>query len=196
MLFPQSKRRQRIETTATVNGSGSHPHWYLPKAWAARFRVALGGTIDLDPCAARPELDTIKATTGYLYPFRDGLTLPWFGSVYVNGPYDRDGIRAFASKTIKEADNCEAIAFLGPCCPSSRWWRDLARAADEVIFLPTRINFIDGSPTPGKTTSGRQALSIFGWRLRNVEVFEGIPVANFMQRANFREKPQQERLHV
>lgn len=180
----------------TAKSKGSHPHWYLPAKWAQRFRVALGGGIDLDPCAARPELDTIKAQTAYLYPAQDGLALPWSGRVYCNPPYDRHGMRAFASKAIREADNCRALALIVPCCPSSRSWRDLARAADEIIFLPVRINFIDGSPTPGKTTSGRQALSIFGWRLQDVEVFEGIPIRNFMQRASFREKPQQERLHV
>lgn len=175
---------------------GSHPHWYLPPLWASRFRAALGGVIDLDPCAARPDLDAIHADTAYLYPYQDGLALPWFGRVYCNPPYDRNGVRAFASKAIREVDNCQSMALLAPCAPSSRWWRDLARAAEVVIFLPVRINFIDGSPNPGKTTSGKQALTIFGWRLQNVDAFEGIPVRDLMSRANFREKPQQEKLNV
>ncbi len=195
-----ARYQRRVRRSAAVDAPTikaprkSHPHWYLPAEWSARFRAALGGRIDLDPCAARPELDTIRAETAYLYPARDGLALPWFGAVYCNPPYDRRGVRAFASKALREVHQLDALAILVPAFPSSRWWRDLARAADEVIFLPTRINFIDGSPNPGRTTSGRQALCVFGWRLRNVDALQGIPISNFMHRAAFREKPQQEPL--
>jgi len=171
----------------------SHPHWFLPADWAQRFREALGG-IDLDPCAARPELDQIHAVESYVYPAQDGLLLPWRGRVYCNPPYDRVGVRRFATKALREVAHLDALAVLVPCAPSSRWWRDLARSAEHVVFLPKRINFIDGSPTPGKTTSGRQCLSIFGWRLACVDAFEGIPVKHFMRDSTFREKAQQEGL--
>lgn len=184
----------------------SHPHWYLPHPWAVRFRAALGGAIDLDPAAARPELDAIHAGCAYLWPREDGLALPWFGRVYCNPPYDRVGVRDFASKAIREAANVDAMALLVPCMTSSRWWRDLARVADEIVFLPTRINFVDGSRAavlasrrgePVTTgTSGRQPLCVFGWRLADVAALGGIPVAGFMDRSSFRERGEQEHLYL
>lgn len=167
----------------------THPHWYLPASWVPSFVAALGGPIDLDPCAARPELDNIHASTSYVYPEQDGLGLPWLGRVYVNSPYDRKGVRDFADKTIRELPNVVALAALVPLRPSARWWRDLARAMEVCILLPRRIGFIDGTGvTRGMT--GRDELCVFGWRLADPDALGGIVVKNIMSRAAVREKPQ------
>lgn len=185
----------------------THPHWYLPEKWAHRVRRALGGEVDLDPCAARPELDTIKAGVSYLLPHLDGLTLPWSGQfvgvrrprVYCNPPYDRVGVRAFADKAIAEAPQCAALAVLVPLAPTSRWWRDLARAAELCVLLSQRINFIDGSErsddsTKPKPTTSRGDLCVFGWRLADPTAFHGVVVPRIMQGDHVLEKPQQTRM--
>lgn len=175
----------------------THPHWYLPTPWATKMRAALGGVIDLDPCAARPELDQIQALVAYLWPERDGLALPWSGSVYCNPPYDRVGVRAFADKAIAEAPNCRALAMLVPLAPTARWWRDLARHAELCVLLSQRIAFIDGSDGGDpKVGTGRGDLCVFGWRLAAPAALKGIVVPRIMECSTVTERPQQVPLAV
>lgn len=161
----------------------AHPHWYTPAPLVARIRRALGGVIDLDPCAAHPSLDTVKALRTYLYPRQDGLKLPWRGRVFSNPPYDREGIRAFTDRALHQEPSCERLLMLVPLRPSASWWRDLARSADDCVLLLRRIAFIDGSASPKPGTTGRGELCIFGWRLAEVEALGGIVLPRVMQGA-------------
>lgn len=167
----------------------AHPHWYTPRPFVDRLRKALGGDIDLDPCAAEPSLDQVHAKIAYLYPERNGLVLAWSGPngerlrVFANPPYDRQGVRLFADRILDQEPVCARLAVLVPLRPSARWWRDLARRAEVCVILPKRIAFIDGSATPKKGTTGRGELCVFGWRLADADALGGIVVPNIMQRA-------------
>lgn len=78
--------------------------------------------------------------------------------------------------------------------PSARWWRDLARSADDCVLLLRRIAFIDGSASPKPGTTGRGELCIFGWRLAEVEALGGIVLPRVMQGAPLHERVVQETL--
>lgn len=165
----------------------AHPHWYLPRPWAVRVHAAMGG-VDLDPCAAHPELDQVHAATSYLWPAQDGLTLPWSGRVYCNPPYDRRGVRLFTDRILAQEQHCDQLVVLVPLRPSARWWRDLARRAETCIILPKRIAFIDGSAEPKKGTTGRGELCFFAWRVVNLGALGGIAVNNIMAAAEVAER--------
>ncbi len=58
-------------------------HIWLTPQWLLR---ALG-RFDLDPCAAPLPRPWDTADTHYTAPLDDGLSLPWFGRVWLNPPY-------------------------------------------------------------------------------------------------------------
>lgn len=142
--------------------AGKSDHWYTSTKWAQRIRNALGGTIDLDPCAADPRLDAIRAARSCVFPASDGLRAKWKGTVYVNPPYSR--MKEWHAKILEEQQRCERVLVLVPLRPSSRWWRELAAQADFIGVPASRISFVDGV-TGVLQGTGRVDLTFFGWRL-------------------------------
>ena len=72
----------------------------------------------------------------------DGLSLPWFGTVYMNPPYGRS-IHNWTAKAKAEVaqGNADVIIGLLPARPDTRYWhRDVAGSAS-VFFLKGRLKF-------------------------------------------------------
>jgi ParB family transcriptional regulator, chromosome partitioning protein len=61
--------------------------WYTPSKYIEAARSVMG-SIDLDPASCSLANETVKATTYYTKE-QDGLTLPWYGNVWLNPPFGR-----------------------------------------------------------------------------------------------------------
>lgn len=141
------------------------PQWLVE-----RIRTAFGGTIDLDPCTT---LKNPVGATRFYAPPDDGIALPWHSErIYVNPPYGRT-IRHWAQKAIQEAWACQVI-LLVPARTDARWFQELAREANRVIFIAGRIQFVTGgapgnAPFPSALVGLNHdlaALADLGWYCR------------------------------
>lgn len=93
------------------------------------------GAFDLDPCS-NPRSHVQAATRYMLEEGRDGLTLPWHGSVYCNGPYSNP------------LPWCERLRMHnGPWCSlwkldtTTRWWFELMQAGAEWAPFRRRLSY-------------------------------------------------------
>lgn len=108
----------------------STDEWCTP-AWLA----ALLGEFDLDPCSN--DRSHVRAGVRLsLEQGHDGLTAPWFGSVFVNGPYS------------DPLPWCRRLRdHRGPWCalwkldPTTRWWATLMEANPTVAPFRKRLKF-------------------------------------------------------
>jgi len=66
--------------------SSESNEWYLPLPYVEASRVALNGTIDVDPASNLQAQQTVRATVFYTIE-DDGLTHDWPGTVLLNPPY-------------------------------------------------------------------------------------------------------------
>ena len=72
--------------------------WYTPKHIIG-LTVKVMGVIDLDP--ASNEIANRVVNAGEIYTVNDnGLSLPWFGNVWVNPPYGRGDIDKFSKRQV------------------------------------------------------------------------------------------------
>lgn len=122
--------------------SSVHHGWHTPPG-ILKILYDIFGTFDLDPCS--------PTRTGRGAPVRarvrftlddDGLSLRWFGAVYLNPPYGRD-LPRWTAKAREQvaAGNAGPIIALLPARTDTKWWhRDIAGQA-HVAFLRGRLKF-------------------------------------------------------
>lgn len=111
--------------------------WYTPPEIRGAVLAALGGIVDVDPCADPGR--TFPATQHFTRE-DNGLVRPWLGRVYMNPPYGR-GISAWTTKLrdeLREGWATEAVALL-PARTDTTWWHELAPPV--VCFLRGRLRF-------------------------------------------------------
>lgn len=117
--------------------SSDSVEWYTPPHIRDAVVHALGGIVDVDPCADAGR--TFPARTHYTVE-DNGLGKRWRGRIYMNPPYGR-GIIAWTTKLRDEMTSgwaIEAVALL-PARLDTRWWHDLS--APEACFLRGRLTF-------------------------------------------------------
>jgi hypothetical protein len=111
--------------------------WYTPPHIRDAVVQALGGRVDLDPCAD-PER-TFPAAEHFTKD-ENGLARTWVGRIYMNPPYGRE----IVSWTTKLRDQLyagwvtEAVALL-PARVDTGWWHDLR--PETVCFIRGRLQF-------------------------------------------------------
>jgi phage N-6-adenine-methyltransferase len=111
--------------------------WYTPPHIREAVVSALGGRVDLDPCA-----DPGKSfpAAEHFTEADNGLVKPWVGRVYMNPPYGRT-IERWTTKLRDEMTSgwtTEAVALL-PARMDTRWWHELA--PPHVCFIRGRLRF-------------------------------------------------------
>lgn len=117
--------------------SSDDVEWYTPGDIREAVVEALGGIVDLDPCA--DEGRTFPATQHFTKE-DNGLVRRWMGRVYMNPPYGR-GISAWTTKLrdeLRDGWAFEAVALL-PARTDTTWWHELAPPV--VCFLRGRLRF-------------------------------------------------------
>ena len=118
---------------------------------------ALGGSesFNLDPCAADPrpwDCARVDWTT-------HGLERDWFGSVYLNPPFDRYEVGDWIAKL---ATHGNGICLLH-ARTEAEWFEPIWARAAVILFLADRIKFCRPDGTEQPTNSGAPAiLAAFG----------------------------------
>lgn len=92
------------------------------------------GPIDLDPCSNAYSI--VNARVAYdLSRGEDGLILPWFGTIFVNGPWSKLG--PWSYRAVSEW-GIECF-FWGPVYPESKWAKHLWTVKPAVCFWGERV---------------------------------------------------------
>jgi hypothetical protein len=114
--------------------------WYTP-AW---IFDELGLTFDLDPSSPHDAQTAVPAATKYTI-FDDGLSKPWFGRVWMNPPYGPD--TGFWMRRMIDHGNGIALVFSRT---DASWCQEAMQAADAVLFMAGRVDFIPGNENKHK----------------------------------------------
>ena len=111
--------------------SSTSANWETPQALLEPL-YSMFGVFDLDPCSPTSNGHTapVRANVHYTED-DDGLSLPWFGTVYMNPPYGRSLSQWTAkAKAEVEQGNAEIVVGLLPARPDTSYWhRDIAGSA-------------------------------------------------------------------
>ena len=125
-----------------AGNSSTSETWETPKELLEPL-YSVFGAFDLDPCSPTSQGHTapVKAKI-YYTEADDGLSLPWFGTVFMNPPYGRQLPRwTHKAKAEVEQGNAHIVVGLIPARPDTRYWhRDIAGSAS-VLFLKGRLKF-------------------------------------------------------
>jgi phage N-6-adenine-methyltransferase len=125
-----------------AGNSSTSENWETPKVLLEQLYNVFGA-FDLDPCSPTSNgRTTFVKAKAYFTEADDGLSLPWFGTVFMNPPYGRS-IHHWTAKAKAEVEqgNAKLVIGLIPARPDTRYWhRDVAGSAS-VLFLRGRLRF-------------------------------------------------------
>jgi len=123
-----------------AGNSATSETWETPKELLEPLYSVLGA-FDLDPCSPTSNSRTAPVRAKVHYTQDDnGLSLPWFGTVFMNPPYGRS-LSRWTAKAEVEQGNTEVVVGLLPARPDTCYWhRDIARSASG-FFLKGRLKF-------------------------------------------------------
>jgi transcriptional regulator with XRE-family HTH domain len=125
-----------------AGNSSTSEHWETPKELLEQL-YSVFGAFDLDPYSPISNSRTapVQAKVHYTED-DDGLSLPWFGTVFMNSPYGRNISRWTAkAKAEMEQGKAEMVIALLPARPDTHHWhRDIAGSAS-IFFLKGRLKF-------------------------------------------------------
>ena len=107
----------------------------VPPGW--RTPCLLGSsTFDLAPCSptANKRTAPVRARVRYT-PDDDGLSLSWFGNVFLNPPYGRQ-LGDWVAKAHAEAEqgNAQTVIALVPARTDTRYWHEHIAGKASVFF--------------------------------------------------------------
>lgn len=127
--------------------------WYTPPTYTLAARQLMGA-IDLDPASCAKANEFVQARHYYTRE-ENGLTLPWFGRIFLNPPFGRtvmgrgSNLKHFCNKLESEylAGNVEQAILLVPANTATSWFIPLWNRP--ICFPFKRIRFLqaDGSPS-------------------------------------------------
>lgn len=135
-LFPG-----RIDTDPSA---GISDEWYTPRHVIEAARTVLGG-IDLDPASCATAQEVVQASTYYTKE-QDGLSLPWFGRVWLNPPYSMPLVAQFTERAhmTYSAGTITAAIILTNNVTDTEWCQRLLRAYP-MCMTRQRIKFFKPS---------------------------------------------------
>lgn len=175
-------QRQRTPmTTATTGAARARSHsargmvhesshnesieWYTPP----EIFDALGLVFDLDPCSPGAGLSFVPARR-HLTEADDGLATPWSGTTFVNPPYGPH--TPVWMRKLAEHGNGIGLVFART---DTRWFHDVAPAADVVCFVSSRIRFFQGSTERrGGSPGAGSMLLAYGRRCADAVLASGL----------------------
>nr|WP_232304582.1 phage N-6-adenine-methyltransferase [Microbacterium sp. XT11] len=97
------------------------------------------GEFDLDPCGA-PGHPT-AATVWTPEEVGDGLSMPWFGRVWLNPPYGRT-IGDWVERLFQHGSGVALI----PCSPDTKLWQSLVLpSASCILFVRGRVRYVNAA---------------------------------------------------
>lgn len=123
---------------------------YTPDSAIEFAREALGGTIELDPCAEpRNRVGALR----YLTKEDDGPEKPWelARTVFINPPFSAGTIDRFVCaglRSIRSPHGDQSQLWLVPSRTTTRWSRALTRAATAIMEQQGRLHFLGPDYAP------------------------------------------------
>ncbi len=125
----------------TARNSSVGESWETPEEILLALYQAF--KFDLDPCSPRKD-GPVKARQRFTAE-DDGLTLPWFGRVFVNPPYGRI-LGSWVEKARTEFDEgrARAVVLLIPARTDTAYWHEHITGSASVWFLRGRLKFSHG----------------------------------------------------
>lgn len=160
-----------IITAANLNAPGKQAYapkfsgdneWYTPARYVDMAREVMG-TIDTDPASNPTAQRTVRATTYYTAE-TNGLDKEWYGKVWMNPPYSRDLIPAFAAKIVSEYRSgrvSEAILLTNNATDTG-WFASFFGVASAFCFTKGRIRFESPTRQNGGTLQMGQVFTYLG----------------------------------
>lgn len=123
-----------------INQDSGDFEYYTDLKFVEAARSVMG-SIDLDPASSKTANKRIKATE-FFTEKDDGLTLEWFGNVWMNHPFSRENNPKWIKKLVSEYQSGRTIQF---CCityaaTSEAWFRPLMDFPQ--CYLSPRTNYI------------------------------------------------------
>jgi phage N-6-adenine-methyltransferase len=125
-----------------AGNSSTSEHWETPQELLEQL-YSVFGVFDLDPCSPTSNCRTapVRAKAHYTED-DDGLSLPWFGTVFMNPPYGRSLSRWTAkAKAEVEQGNAEVVVALLPARPDTCYWHQDVAGSASIFFLKGRLKF-------------------------------------------------------
>jgi hypothetical protein len=129
--------------TQNAGGGDRQTRWLTPP-----HIVEALGVFDLDPCGAPGH-----ALAGHTYLLEngdDGLRDQWFGRVWVNPPYGKE-MEPFLARL---AEYGRGTALIFARTETAVFHRYVWEAADGILFLKGRLNFLDANGQRAKANAG------------------------------------------
>lgn len=114
--------------------------WYTPTEFIDAARNVMG-TIDLDPASCIEAQSTINAAH-FFTKDDDGLSMGWFGNVWLNPPYSNPLINQFVEKLIDEyeSERINSAIILTNNSSDTKWFH-LLLSRYPACFIRGRVHF-------------------------------------------------------
>ena len=156
----EETEKEAKATTHVTNNTGLH-EWYTPPAFLDSARQAMGG-IDLDPSSNSIANENVGAAE-YFTRDDDGLSKPWSGRVWMNPPYEKKVVDAFAAKLVEEfeAGRVSQAITLTNNSTDTLWFHHMLGSCAAVCLVRGRIRFLSPDGEKGAPLQG-QTLMYFG----------------------------------
>ena len=125
--------------------SSETDEWATPPDFLRPLKESVGG-FDLDAAAGAEESPIAEHAYS---EDDDGLSEPWFGTVWVNPPYS--AMEEWTQKVVSELhrDDVDTILYLCKGDSSTDWWHTALAESTIIGMLDERLSFGDGSqPAP------------------------------------------------
>lgn len=114
------------------------------------------GRFDLDPCAAPEPRPWPTAAHHWCLPDQDGLTLAWYGRVWLNPPYSREAVHWLR----RLAEHGQGTALVFARTETSWFVETVWQKASAVLFLHGRIHFHHPDGTRAAANSGAPSVLV------------------------------------
>jgi hypothetical protein len=140
-----------MNNATLINQTSGKVEFWTPQPIIEAARETMGG-IDLDPASCFEANQRVKAGA-FCTEEDDGLSVEWFGNVFMNHPFSRDGNAKWINKLVSEyeAGNVNQACCITFASTSEQWFRPLLEQPQ--CFLSPRTNYItpDGKVFRGVT---------------------------------------------
>jgi hypothetical protein len=141
-IEPDHTRQYPLTASNHISSSDGYDgdEWYTPAEYTEAARRVMGG-IDLDPASTPFANETVQAETIYTKE-DDGLSVQWYGRVFLNPPYSYPKVEQFTTRLIDEAaaGNISQAILLVNNSSDTDWFQALL-ARFPACFTDGRVRF-------------------------------------------------------